>query len=247
MSPLALLLIGALRVCADPNNLPFSNEREEGFENAIAQVIAKDLGHREVEYFWWAQRRGFIRNTLQAERCDVVIGLPIGFEMALMTKPYYRSTYVFVSRDRTITSLDDIALRSLKIGVPVIGDDYTNPPPVHALGRRGIVENVVGFTVYGDYASADPPLGVLDALAVGQVDVAIVWGPLAGFYAKRSKKPLVITPITPEADGRELPFTFEIGMGVRKRDRALRDRLERIIERRRPQIDRILESFGVPR
>src|SRR5690349_16835567 len=116
---------GVLRVCADPNNLPLSNQRGEGFENKLAELLAQDLGER-VEYTWWAQRRGFFRNTLKAGMCDLVIGVPAGFEMASTTRPYYRSTYVFVSRkDRhlNIASLDDPALRKLKIGVQMIGDD----------------------------------------------------------------------------------------------------------------------------
>src|SRR6185369_8390665 len=122
-----------LRVCADPNNLPFSNEKQEGFENRIAALVARELGMK-VEYTWWAQRRGFLRHTLNAQRCDVVMGTPAHMEMLLPTRPYYRSTYAFVSRtDRHLAlhSFDDKALRSLKIGVQLVGDDYTNTPPSH--------------------------------------------------------------------------------------------------------------------
>src|SRR5581483_8068662 len=140
-----------LRVCADPNNLPFSNQRLEGFENKIAGLLARDL-NAEVEYTWWAQRRGFIRNTLKARACDVVMGVPSGFEMAQTTAPYYRSTYVFVYRQDSglkVGSFDDPVLHKVKIGVQVIGDDGANAPPAHALSNRGIVGNVRGYTVYG--------------------------------------------------------------------------------------------------
>ena len=240
---------GVLRVCADPNNLPFSNQRGEGFENKIAELLAHDLGER-VEYTWWAQRRGFFRNTLRAGTCDIVIGVPSAFEMALTTRPYYRSTYVFLSRkDRrlNLTSLDDPALRKLKIGVQIIGDDFSNAPPAHALSRRHIVGNVKGFTVYGDYSQPDPPARIVDAVAKGDVDVAIVWGPLAGYFAKQSHVPLTVVPVSPQIDQPFLPFVFDISMGVRRDDQELRDQVEQVLEKRRDEIDRILESYGVPR
>jgi mxaJ protein len=163
-----------LRVCADLNNLPFSNERREGFENRLAELVARDLGAR-LEYVWWAQRRGFIRNTLAAGECDVVFGVPSRFERVLPTAPYLRSSYVFVSRDTLappLTSLDDQRLRTLRIGVHLIGDDYTNTPPAHALARRGIVRNVAGYTIYGDYREPNPPARIIEALGRGEIDVA---------------------------------------------------------------------------
>jgi mxaJ protein len=240
---------GILRVCADPNNLPFSNQRGEGFENKIAELLAQDLGER-VEYTWWAQRRGFFRNTLRAGTCDLVIGVPAAFEMALTTRPYYRSTYVFLTRkDRRLklTSFDDPALRKLKIGVQIIGDDFSNAPPAHALSRRNIVGNVKGFTVYGDYSQPNPPARIVDAVAKGDVDVAIVWGPLAGYFAKQSHVPLAIVPVSPQIDQPFLPFVFDISMGVRRDDQELRDQVEQVLEKRRDDIDRILESYGIPR
>ncbi|HMH55230.1 MAG TPA: transporter substrate-binding domain-containing protein, partial [Gemmatimonadales bacterium] len=143
-----------LRVCADPNNLPFSNQRREGFENRLADLIAGELGDT-VRYTWQPQRRGFLRNTLNANACDVVMGMPLGSDRVLTTRPYYRSSYVFVSRkDRhlRVRSLDDPVLRKLRIGVQLVGDDYANTPPVHALSRRGIVKNLVGYSVLGDYS-----------------------------------------------------------------------------------------------
>jgi mxaJ protein len=239
----------SLRVCADPNNLPFSNEHLEGFENKIAAILAREM-NVDVEYTWWAQRRGFIRNTLKAGDCDLVVGVPNSFELALTTAPYYRSTYVFVSRkDRRLDlrSFDDPRLRQLKIGVQLIGDDFANTPPAHALSNRGIIGNVRGYTVYGDYAEANPPARIIDAVVKGEVDVAVVWGPLAGYFAGRQKVALTVVPVSPEIDLPFLPFVYDISMGVRRGDDAFRDELEEIIARRRADIEAILDEYGVPR
>jgi quinoprotein dehydrogenase-associated probable ABC transporter substrate-binding protein len=238
-----------LRVCADPNNLPFSNTRLEGFENRLAELVAREMRAKLV-YTWWAQRRGFIRNTLKADKCDVVMGVPSSFEMALTTRPYYRSTYVFVSRrDRgvRVASFDDPALRRLKIGVQILGDDYANAPPAHALAARGMVDNIVGYTVYGDYRRDNPPAEIVHAVARGDVDLAVVWGPLAGYFAPREPVALALTPVSPQIDLPFLPFVYDISMGVRRGDTALRDELDRILERRRRDIDAILDRYGVPR
>jgi mxaJ protein len=238
----------ALRVCADPNNLPFSNRARAGFENAIAELVGRELDE-PVQYEWWAQRRGFVRNTLNAGTCDLVVGTAAGMEMLATTRPYYRSTYVFVSRrDRHIgiRSFDDPALRRLKVGVQLIGDDAANTPPAHALANRGIIKNVTGFPVYGDYRQANPPARIIDAVANGTVDVAVVWGPLAGYFAKHSRIALDIRPVSPRVDLPYLPMVFDIAMGVRRTDTTLRARLDEIIVRRRPAIDSILTSFGVP-
>jgi len=240
---------GVLRVCADPNNLPFSNDRGEGFENKIAELLARDLNER-VEYTWWAQRRGFFRNTLKSGACDLVVGVPSGFEMALTTKPYYRSTYVFLYRkDRglNINSLDDPILKTARIGVQIIGDDFSNAPPAHALSRRNIVQNVRGYTLYGDYSQHDPPARIVDAVAKGDIDLAIVWGPLAGYFAKQSPVPLEVVPVSPQIDQPFLPFVFDISMGVRRGDQELRDQVEQVMEKRHGEIDRILEDYRVPR
>jgi mxaJ protein len=240
---------GVLRVCADPNNLPFSNQRGEGFENKLAELLAQDMGER-VEYTWWAQRRGFFRNTLKAGVCDVVMGVPSGFEMALTTKPYYRSTYVFLSRKDhhlAVKSFDDPVLKKLRIGVQIIGDDMSNAPPAHALTRRNIIDNVKGYTLYGDYSQPDPPARIVDAVAKGDIDLAIVWGPLAGYFARQSRVPLDLVPVSPQIDQPFLPFVFDISMGVRRGDQDLRDRVEQILEKRRKEIDGILEDYRVPR
>ncbi|MDB4932760.1 MAG: putative periplasmic binding protein involved in methanol oxidation, partial [Myxococcaceae bacterium] len=236
----------ALRVCADPNNLPFSNARGEGFENRLADLLAREL-HATVRYTWWAQHRGFLRNTLRAGLCDVVMGVPEGLGPVLTTAPYYRSTYVFVSRrDRALglRSLDDPRLRTLRVGAQLVGDDGANTPPVHALGARGITDNVVGFSALGDYAR-DPPGGaILDAVADGTVDVALVWGPLAGYYVARRGAPLALAPVSPASDG-PLPFTFAIAVGVRRGDEALRAELDRALARRRREVAALLAQYGV--
>lgn len=186
-----------LRVCADPNNLPFSNQASQGFENKLAEMIAQRIG-KTVSYTWFAQRRGFIRHTLKAGLCDVVMGVPAHYDLVETTQPYYRSTYVLVSRaDRhlDLSGLDDPRLRSLTIGVHLIGDDGNNPPPAHALGQEGIIDNVRGFPIYGDYREPNPPARLIEAVTDGDIDVAAAWGPLAGYFAKQSAVPLTITPI----------------------------------------------------
>jgi mxaJ protein len=237
-----------LRICADPNNLPFSNQALEGFENKIVAVLTQEL-NAQVSYTWWAQRRGFISNTLKAGLCDVVPGTPSNLEMLRTTTPYYRSTYVFVTRagEPLPASLDDDLLRHLKIGVQLIGDDGSNTPPAHALAKRGIVHNVRGYSVYGDYASPNPPARIIEAVANREIDVAIAWGPLAGFFAQRQSNPLRISPVTPQFDGPKLPMVFDISMGVRREDAALRNEIDDALERRRPDIEAILAEFGVPR
>ena len=239
----------ALRVCADPNNLPFSNERGEGFENKIAELIGRDMG-RPVEYTWWAQRRGFFRNTLRAGLCDVVIGVPSSFELAATTRPYYRSGYVFVWRRDSaldIESLDDPKLRDLKIGVQMVGDDFTNTPPAHALSNRGMISNITGYTLYGDYKQPNPPARIIDAVARNEVDVAVVWGPLAGYFGSRSKVPREMRPVTPEIDLPYLPFVYDISAGVRRGEDELIKKLDEILIRREAEIAKILDEFHVPR
>ncbi len=238
----------ALRVCSDPNNLPFSNEAREGFENKIADVIGEELGLR-VEYTWWAQRRGFIRSTLRGFKCDVVIGVPTSFELALTSRPYYKSTYVFVTRnDRqlAITNLDDPILKELTIGAHLIGDDNANVPPLHALNRRGMIENIVGYTIYGDYKEDSPPSRLIKAVEAGEIDVGMAWGPLAGFYARQSRAGLSVVPVKPEIDLPYLPMAYEISLGVRRGEDEYLTLLEGALDRRRDEIDAILKDYGVP-
>jgi mxaJ protein len=238
-----------LRITADPNNLPFSNEKLEGFENRIAELIAEEL-RAKIEYSWRAQRRGFFRETLKENNADLILGVPAGFERALATRPYYRSTYAFVTRaDRglNLRSFDDPALRVLRLGVHLVGDDGANTPPAHALARRGIVTNVLGFTLYGDYSEANPPARLIEAVASGEIDVAIAWGPFAGYFAKQQKVALQVTPVPAQFDSPVLPFAFDISLGVRKRDQELCRELNAVLVRRRAQIEKILDDYGVPR
>jgi mxaJ protein len=238
-----------LRVCSDPNNLPFSNEKQEGFENKIAELIAREM-NLKIEYTWWAQRRGFVRNTLRSELCDLIVGMPSSSELALTTVPYYRSTYVFLWRkDRSINihSFDDAALHNLKIGVQMIGDDFANTPPAHALTKRNVIQNVKAYSVYGDYSQPNPTARVVEAVAKREVDVAVVWGPTAGFFIKHERLPLTIVPVSPQIDLPYLPFVYDISLGVRRGDDAFKEQLERILQTRRGEIDKILDEYGVPR
>ncbi|HEX2135762.1 MAG TPA: substrate-binding domain-containing protein [Microvirga sp.] len=237
-----------LRVCADPNNLPFSNAAGEGFENKLVALLAEELG-AELRYTWWAQRRGFLRHTLKAEVCDVVPGLPANLEGVRTTAPYYRSSYVFVTRagGPDVRSFNDAVLRESRVGVHLIGDDGWNTPPAHALARRGIVENVRGYMIYGDYNEPNPPARILQSLAAGEIDVAVVWGPLGGYFAARQEVPLRVTAVRPAFDGPKLPMVFDISMAVRKEDEALRHEIDQALARRRTEVDAILAAYGLPR
>jgi mxaJ protein len=238
-----------LRVCADPNNLPFSNRTGDGLENRIAELLAREVG-ATLEYAWWTQRRGFVRNTLNAGICDVVLGVPTSFDLVLRTAPYYRSTYVFVTRESlrpAIGSFDDPRLRTLRVGVQLIGDDGANSPPAHALARRGIHANVTGFMVFGDYAQVAPQAPIVRAVERGTLDVAVVWGPTAGYFARTSSVPLRLTAVTPQIEQPFLPFVYDIAVGVRRGDTTLQVKLDGALKRRRVDVERLLDEYGVPR
>lgn len=237
-----------LRVCADPNNLPFSNAKGEGFENKIVELLAQDLD-ATVVYTWWPQRRGFVRNTLKAGNCDLVSGIASGVELLRPTRPYYRSGFAFVTRadGPEVASLDDPILREVKIGLPLVGEDGSSTPPGHALAKRGIINNVRGYMVYGDYRNPNPAGDIIGAVASGEIDVAIVWGPFAGYFAAREPTPLRVTLVEPRIDGPRLPMVFDISMGVRKEEEALRDEIDDALIRLKPRIDAILDDYGVPR
>lgn len=244
----AVCVAASLRVCADPNNLPYSNDRLQGFENKIADLIATDLGMK-VTYFWFPQRGAFFRKTLNSGVCDVVMGVPEGLDEADATQPYYRSSYVFVTRrDRQlrIESLDDSRLRTLKVGVHVLGEQDDSLPPVHALVDRGIVHNLVGFSIFGNLKEQDPPADLIRAVENGQVDVAVAWGPLAGYFSRNSSVPLELTPIPADSRRPDLPFRFDIGIGVREGNTALKQTLDRELVHRRTQIRQILRNYGIP-
>jgi mxaJ protein len=238
-----------LVVCADPNNLPFSSRDGRGFENRLAELVARNMGVR-LRYVWWAQRRGFVRNTLTEAKCELWPGVAAGLERVLTTKPYYRSTYVFVSRaDSKLDglTLDDPRLKTVSVGVQMIGNDAMNTPPAHALARRGVVQNVRGYSVYGNYAHPNPPARIVDAVAHREIDVGLVWGPLAGYFASRSSTALRVQPVTPVLDEGVLPMTYSISMGVSRAEPRLRARVDEILQAEAPAIGKILDAYHIPR
>ena len=229
-----------LRVCADPNNLPFSNTKLQGFENQIASLIAKDLD-AHLTYVWQRMGRGFVREYLAGSRCDLLIGIPSNYRPVLTTAPYYRSSYVFVTRRNNnldVTSFNSPGLHGVKIGVQVLDEEYT--PPGEALARRGLQAAIVGYDTTEDAES------IIRAVADRQVGIAVVWGPLAGYFAKKYHGSLELVPVEPEVDPPGLPFTFAISMGVRKGNTSLRDKLDRVLVQRQSQIHEILNNYGVP-
>lgn len=231
-----------LRVCADPDNLPFSNRAGEGFENHIAKLLAKDLG-ADLSYEWQRMGRGFVREVLDKSKCDLLIGIPSGFPGVLTTSPYYRSGYVFVTRRDAAwqpSSLDDERLRKGRIAVQALDEEYS--PPAVALARRGLQSAIVGF-----YTVGSGVVPMLQAVADRRIPVAIVWGPLAGFASQNFQGLLLLTPVTPELDSLRLPLTFEIAMGVRKAEVAFRDEVQRFLNHRTGEIDRLLAEYHIPR
>ena len=240
--------VTALRVCADPNNLPFSNRAGEGFENKIAALLGQEL-KLTVEYTWVPQARGFVRKTLNAGVCDVIMGVPSDFGPLRTTKPYYRSTYALVYRADAAfrpASLDAPALRGVRIGLQVIGDDYYNTPPAQALASRGIVDNVTGFPIFGNYALPNPEARIIDAVSSRQIDVAIVWGPLAGYFAARAPVALTVVPLPPFQDSTSAPVAFDIAIGVRRTSTVLAGILDQFLEKRHREIATILAEYHVP-
>ena len=248
-SPAAVESRRELAVCADPNNLPFSNDKLEGFENKIASLIAEEL-HASVRYTWRTQRQGFLRRTLHTRACDLVMGVPAGLPGVSMTRPYYSSTYVFVSaraRDLRLGSFDDPALRSLKIGLHALGAEGANTPPASALARRGLVGNIVGYPMWGDAQDDTDPQGrILAAVATGEIDTAIVWGPFAGYFAKRYGDRLEVSPAAFDPLMPSLAFAYAISLGVRDGDEALKAELQDVLDRRQHDILAILNEYGIP-
>jgi len=235
-----------LRVCADPDNLPYSSDQLNGFENKIAEVIAQDL-NASVTYTWFPQRRGFIRKTLEAGKCDLIVGVPKGYDPVLTTKPYYSSSYVFVyaqNKKLDLHSFDDPVLPKIKIGLQAFGDDGANSPAALALTRRGIIHNITGFPLSATNDS--PPGKIIDAVTAGEIDVAIVWGPFGGYFASRQPVRLNVVPVSVSPDLASLPFSYEMCMGVRPGDNKFREELEAVLDRRRGEIRKILEEYGVP-
>jgi mxaJ protein len=236
---------GLLRVCNDPDNMPFSNQKEEGFENKIAQLIAKEW-NTKLQYVWYPTRRGYFR-ILNGMYCDLIIQAPGGLDMAGTTTPYYRSGYVFLTRQdgklADINSLADPRLKKARIGVTLLPSDEQLPPTM-ALSHYGVVGNLRGY--HGWYNDDDRPEDIVNAVANDEVDIAIVWGPLAGYFAKRSKVPLKITPLGERDSLADVPFRYDIAMAVRRRDRELRDSLEKTLKAKGPEIQAILKQYGIP-
>lgn len=229
------------RVCADFDNLPYSNSKMEGFENKIAELIAKDLG-KKVKYQFWYDRLGFVRNTLNAHRCDVIIGTVAGNDMMLTSKPYYRSGYVFVykkSSGYNITDWDSADLHKGKIGV--VGQT----PPSRPMSDKGLMDNARPYRIMRDLNL--PPSFIIDDLVKGDIDIAILWGPIAGYYAKQAKEELVVVP-APEYE-QENPHGKEqwnISVGVRKKEKDRMALIEASLERNKVEIEKILDDYGIP-
>jgi mxaJ protein len=243
-----------LRVCEDPNNLPFSNRAGEGFENKIAELLASELGWK-LEYTWFPQRMGFIRNTLRGRepdgdrfKCDLVMGVPVGFELASTTKPYYRSTYALVyvkgrgldgvKVPEDMMKLEPAKLKGLKLGV--IGQT----PPVDWLLKHGLFNQAVPYQIQSGDPERYPGEIVEKDLVAGKIDVAFVWGPIAGYFAKNAPgSGMAAVPFAPTPD---IQFDFRIAMGVRFGERAWKDRVDQLLEANRVRIQAILAAYGVP-
>jgi mxaJ protein len=227
-----------VKVCADPNNLPFSDQQQEGFENKIARLLARDL-NAQVSFQWQRMGRGFLRDVMNKGTCDVLLGVPVGMRGLLVTQPYYRSSYVLVSRadDRPIHSLDDPALRGKKIGVQVLEEDYA--PPAGALASRGLSAGIRGYAM-------ENPGAIVAAVADGTVDLAIVWGPLAGYFAARYGKRLRLEAVQPTVDVGQFPFTYAIAAGVRRDAPELYTRLSAALAKEREPIQQILRNYHIP-
>jgi mxaJ protein len=231
-----------LRVCADPNNLPFSNRAGQGLENRLAALLASDLGMK-VEYVWWTQRKNFVEKSLDAGVCDVIMGVPAALESVAVTRPYYRSIYVWVQRQNAkpvISSLYDERLAKLRIGVHVVDDAYA--PPGQLLAHNGLAANLVSFSLYGSAAESNPPAKLVGAVARGDVDVALAWGPLAGYFADES---LAITPVEPQRFGM-VPFAYDIAVAVRPGDEERRSKLDAAMGRQCAAIQALLREYKVP-
>lgn len=239
---------GILRVCADPDNLPGSNSAGEGYENKLADLLAQAWNSKLV-YVWWAAPRGLVSRALNGQYCDVIMQAPslVGYDMAGVTRPYFRSSYVIVQRAEAphlVTDLDDPALKTMKIGVHLYAADAENSPPAMVLSHHGVVGNLEGFgTAF--VGGRDHPQDIIQAVIDGKVDVAMVWGPIAGYYAKQLGTHLTLTPIADDS-ALQTPMTYNIGFAVRRRDRALKDSLDKFITTRASEIRAVLEAYGIP-
>lgn len=237
-----------LRVCAAASDLPFSNDRRQGFENRIAELLAHELG-RPLEYVWSVRARGFSREMLHAGGCDVAMGLTAGAAGYVLSRPYYRSAFVLVSaREHVVdlTALDDARVPSLTLALHVSADVGTNVPATTRMLGRDLVGQAHRFLVYGDDNGEDRIARLIDAVTRGEVDGAIVWGPLASSIVKRHSATLTMTPITAGARWDAPPLLFDVSVGVRRSDPALAARVDAALDRRATDIQRILAEYDVP-
>src|SRR5437588_8260756 len=230
-----------LRFCADPRNLPFSNEKGEGFENKLAELFAEKL-QKKLDYMYFPQATGFVRMTLGAHRCDVIMGFPQGDELVQGTNPYYRTAYALVAKPGSglddVTTLEDPRLKGKHIGI------VAGTPPATNMAANGLMVNAKPYPLMIDTRFDSSAEAMIGDLASGTIDAGILWGPMAGFYAKRANPPLHITPLVKETAGPRL--TFRIGLGVRPADQNWKRLLNRLIQENQPAINKILLDYGVP-
>lgn len=229
----------ALRVCADPNNLPFSNEKGEGFENRIAELLASKLGV-PVRYTWYPDTTGFIRNTLRARRCDLIVGTISGSDLLQNTNPYYRSAFALVYRKESGLALAKIdeSLKPLRIGA------VAGTPPVNLLAQKGLLGNLHAYALVVDTRFDHPAQDLVHDVATGAIDVGIVWGPMAGYFAQREDTALAVVPLRTENPA--LRFDYRITMGVRPNEPEWKRQINDLIRDSQEEINAILIEYGVP-
>jgi quinoprotein dehydrogenase-associated probable ABC transporter substrate-binding protein len=230
----------ALRVCSDPGNMPFSNIKGEGFENKIADLFAAKLGV-QVRYTWFPQATGFLRNTLRARRCDLVVGIVSGAELVLSTNPYYRSTYVMVTRKAdgiAADRLDDPELKSLKIGL------IAGTPPAGVASRNGLMVHARPYDLMVDTRLDSPSRRMVDDLVAGEIDVALLWGPLGGYFAAQHGDLLTVTPLVHEAKSSRMDYY--IAMGVRPGETHWKREIDALLAENKDAIQAILREYHVP-
>ncbi|MDH3910872.1 MAG: substrate-binding domain-containing protein [Rhodospirillales bacterium] len=230
----------SLRVCADPGNLPFSNRAGEGFENKIAELLAAELGV-PVRYTWYPQATGFVRQTLMARKCDLVIGISLGFELLQNTNPYYRSSYALVYRAESglsVTSLDDPGLKTLRLGV------VAGTPPASLMAKHGLLGRVRPYQLVADTRFDHPAKQMIDDVAAGEVDVGVLWGPIAGYYAKSHNPKLLVVPL--RSNPGDVKMDYRITMGVRFNEPEWKHEINGLIKNKQPEINAILSAYGVP-
>src|SRR5882757_3550443 len=230
-----------LRVCADPHNLPFSNEKLEGFENKLAELFAEKL-NKKLDYMYFPQATGFVRVTLGSHRCDVIMGFPQGDDLAQGTNPYYRTAYALVAKQGSglddVATLEDERLKRKHIGI------VAGTPPATNMAANGLMMNAKPYPLMIDTRVDSSAQAMIGDLEKGEIDAGILWGPMAGFYAKNANPPLHVTPLVKETAGPRL--IYRIGMGVRAADQNWKRQLNRLIQENQPAINKILLDFGVP-